>query len=155
MTEHQERQRVVEIAHTWLRTPYHHKARVKSAGVDCLTLLAEVYTEAGLIESPAIPHYPQDWHCHRDEERYLEGLLQYTKEIAGPPLPGDIVVWKIGRCFSHGAIVIDWPRIIHAQAGSSVTLDDALSLQGLQFIGEPVEGQGKIRPKRFYSYWRK
>src|SRR5436305_910136 len=119
--ENLERQRVVGIAKTWLGTPYHGCGRVKGAGVDCLTILAETFIEAGLIESIQIPHCSQQWHLHRDAERYLDGLLQYTHEIKGQPLPGDIVLWKFGRCYSHGAIVIERPMIIHAYIGRSVT----------------------------------
>ncbi len=79
----------------------------KRVGVDCLTLLAEVFTEAGITPRIDIPYYPQDWHLYRGQERYLEGLLRHTNSIEGPPLPGDIALWKFGRCFSHGAIVIE------------------------------------------------
>ena len=120
--EHQERQRVVKVARSWLSTPYHSGARGKGQGIDCLTLLAEVFTEAGLVPRIPIPYYPHDWHLHKSVERYLDGLLKYTREIEGPPKPGDIALWKFGRCFSHGAVVIAWPQVIHAYVGSSVPL---------------------------------
>lgn len=150
-----ERQRVVSVARSWLSTPYHTGGRVKGlhGGIDCLTLLAEVYAEAGLVSKVGIPYYPHDWHLHRDTERYLEGLLKYTKEIEGPPQPGDIALWKFGRCFSHGAIVIEWPRIIHAYVGSSVRYENAETAQWLRFIGESVAERGKPRPVRFFSLW--
>src|SRR5215471_11779007 len=94
-----QRQAVLAEAIEWLQTPYHHAARVKGAGVDCLTLLAEVYERAGIIPHVEIPFYPPDWHLHRDAERYLEGVMQYAREIDGPPQPGDIAIFKFGRCF--------------------------------------------------------
>ncbi len=69
-------------------------------------------TEAGLIHQVEVPKYSHQWHLHRSEELYLNGLLGHTHEIEGPPLPGDIVLWKFGRCYSHGAIVVEWPTII-------------------------------------------
>ncbi|WP_436904878.1 hypothetical protein [Acinetobacter johnsonii] len=36
-------QLAVQEALTWLGTPYHHQGRVKDVGVDCGTLLCEVY----------------------------------------------------------------------------------------------------------------
>ena len=120
-----ERLRVVAVARSWLGTPYHSMGRVKGAGVDCLTLLAEVFFEAGIIPRIELPYYPPDWHLHRDEERYLAGLLRYARAIEEPPLPGDIALWKFGRCYSHGAIVIDWPLVIHAYVGRACTLEDA------------------------------
>lgn len=152
--EIQERQRVISVARSWVGTPYHTAGRVKgkSGGIDCLTLLAEVYAEAGLVERIPIPHYPHDWHLHRSVERYLEGLLKYTHEIEGPPQPGDIALWKFGRCFSHGAIVIAWPQVIHAYVGSSVKYENTETAQWLKCIGEGAE-RGKPRPVRFFSIW--
>ena len=154
-TEQHQRDKVVEVAMGWLRTPYIHMGRVKGAGADCLTLLAEVFHEAGLIPKIEIEFYPKDWMHHRDAERYLEGLLNYAHEIEGPPQPGDIALWKFGRCFSHGAIVVNWPTIIHAAAGRNVTLEDASKSQMLCFVGENVEEKGKPRELKFFSYWGK
>ena len=66
---------VVTEAKTWIGTPFHHAARVKGAGVDCLMLLAEVYERAGVTAGRINPpFYVPDWHLHRDAERYMEGL---------------------------------------------------------------------------------
>jgi NlpC/P60 family putative phage cell wall peptidase len=105
---------VVQEAESWIGTPFHHAARVKGAGVDCLMLLAEVYQHAGVVAPIEPPFYVPDWHLHRDAERYLEGLTRYAREIAAPPFPGDIALFRFGRTFSHGAIVTEWPRLIHA-----------------------------------------
>ena len=53
--ESTERARVVAIAHEWLGTPYHTGGRLKGVGVDCLTLLAGVFSEAGLVGQVDIP----------------------------------------------------------------------------------------------------
>lgn len=116
---------VVKEAESWIGTPFHHAARIKGAGVDCLMLLAEVYERAGLAPHVEPPFYVPDWHMHREAERYLEGLLRYAREIAGPPLPGDIALFRFGRTFSHGAIVVEWPRLIHAYWAIGVVWGDA------------------------------
>lgn len=152
-TEIEQRQRVVAIAHEWLGTPYRHAARVKGHGADCLTLLAEIFAEAGLVEKVAIPYYPADWHLHRAEERYMSGLLKYAKEIPGNPQPGDIALWKFGRCFSHGAIVVKWPVIIHAHIRNLCSLENAEKATWLKYIGENTADIGKERPVRFFSFW--
>lgn len=149
MTEQAERERVVKTALSWERTPYRHMGRVKGAGADCLTFLAETFIEAGLIEKIPVPFYPKDWMNHRSAERYVEGVLQYTKEISTPPLPGDIIVWKVGRCFSHGALVIDYPRIIHAQAGVGVMQENANAAWLTH------ESNGRPRQRRVFSFWGK
>ncbi len=133
------REAVVAEALTWIGTPFHHAARVKGAGVDCLMLLAEVYERAGVAPHVDPPFYVPDWHMHRDAERYLEGLLGYARAIDGPPLPGDIALFKFGRVFSHGAIVTEWPRLIHAYWAIGVVWGDATL--------HPLKG----RPVRFFS----
>jgi NlpC/P60 family putative phage cell wall peptidase len=119
------RSRVIAEAESWLGTPYHHMGRVRGVGTDCLMLLAEVFASAGIIPRVEVPFYAQDWHLHRDAEQYLDGLVQYAREIAGPPEPGDVAVFKFGRCFSHGAIVVSWPRMIHAWWNAGVVYGDA------------------------------
>lgn len=106
MTLFTPRQRVIQAAHSWLGTPYHHLANVKGVGVDCAMLLVEVYKSAGLISLDLDPRpYSPEWHLHRGEEKFLGWLLQYGQEIA-TPRSGDVAVWKFGRAFSHGAVVV-------------------------------------------------
>jgi cell wall-associated NlpC family hydrolase len=168
--ELQQRAAVVAEAETWLGTPYHHEARIKGHGVDCAQILVGVFANVGLIEPVALPHYPADWNLHRDEERYLDILARYTREIEAPVLcplgvaasqpgasrsvlPGDIVVWKFGRCFSHGAIVVAWPFVIHAYVGSVCVLEDAERASWLAQIGDAEGAARKPRPRKFFSYW--
>jgi len=120
-----QRQRVVAEAETWLRTPYHHMGRIKDGGTDCLMLLVEVYEATGVIGHVKVPFYPPDWNLHRDAERYLRGLMRYAREIDGPPQRGDVAVFRFGRCFAHGAIVIAWPLLIHAWCDAGVVFADA------------------------------
>jgi len=135
---------VIEEAREWLRTPYHHMARVKGAGADCLTLLAEVYEKAGVIPHVEVPFYPPDWNLHRDTERYLEGVTRFARELPyggdnPPPQPGDVAIFKFGRCFAHGAIVISWPQLIHAWHNAGVVYADA------------TQGQLARRPVRIFD----
>jgi hypothetical protein len=71
---------VIDEAREWLCTPYHHMARVKGAGADCLTLLAAVYEKAEVIPRVEVPFYPPDWNFHRDTERYLRAL-RFAREL--------------------------------------------------------------------------
>ncbi len=157
MTDQEARERaaVVTEARRWLGTPYHHEARVKGpqGGVDCAQLLIGVFSAVGLIEPPAIEHYPPDWHLHRSAERYLATVLDHAREIEGPPLPGDVALWRFGRCFSHGAIVVDWPLVIHAYLGRPCVLEDAAKAVWLSHVGESGEAGNRPRPRRFFSYW--
>lgn len=118
------RQAVIDEAMTWLGTPWIHAAAVKGAGIDCAHFLLEVHAECGLIERFTPEYYPQDFALHSPDERFLRVVERFTTPVAVPG-PGDVAVWKFGRCFSHAAIIIEWPRIIHALRGEGVVLDSA------------------------------
>ena len=145
----QRRDGVCRIARSWLGTPYHHMGRVRGAGVDCAMFPLEVYCEAGLIGDIEVPYYPADWMLHRSEEIYLHIVQECATELTALPataggsvLPGDFVLYRFGRCFAHGAIVIEWPTVIHAVNGKGVILSDG-------------EREGFLigRTKRFFSLW--
>lgn len=149
-----ERARLVAEARAWLRTPYHHMGRVKGAGVDCATLLAEVYARAGVLPQVEVPFYPPDWHLHRDSERYLDFVLRHAIETSREPRPGDLALWRFGRCFSHGAIVIDWPLVIHAYAGRGCVLEDAMNAHWLCYLGGRRGEVRQPRPVKFFTLKR-
>jgi cell wall-associated NlpC family hydrolase len=107
------RARVCEIAMSYLGTPYHNHGRVKGAGVDCATLLINVYSEAGEIEDFDPGYYSPQFFMHRGEPIYRDIVERFAREVEAP-LPGDVVMYWVGRQFAHGGIVLRWPRIIHA-----------------------------------------
>src|SRR5262249_60926513 len=117
----QQRAEVVRVARSFVGTPYHHMGRVKGAGVDCATLLAEVYYEAGVLREPvAIDYYPMDWHLHRDDERYLRMVQRYCREIPEEQVqPGDIVVYHFGRAWAHGGIIVSVATGEHGASADS------------------------------------
>jgi cell wall-associated NlpC family hydrolase len=112
LSEIEQRQKVIEVARSWLGTPYHHMGRVKSAGVDCATFVCEVYEEAGITPHIVLDYYPKDWALHKNKERYLETVLKYSRIISKPEI-GDMILYRFGRVASHSAIVIEYPKIIH------------------------------------------
>lgn len=114
---------------------------MKGHGVDCAQLLYQVYRRCKLIPKIAIPHYPPQWHLHRGDEKFENLVRQYAKQVESP-LPGDIVLYREGRAFAHGAIVLDWPRIVHASAEVKMVVED-----------EGTSGRLADRERRFYSIW--
>ena len=141
--EAEQRAAVVAEARTWLSTPYHNHARIKGVGVDCANLPAAVYEACGLIPNVQ-PDYSAQWFEHRDEELFLAFVLPYATEITRAQVgPGDFAIWKYGRTYSHGALVIDPPVIIHATtAAMCVHLGDM----------ERDDDLG-TRPRRFFTLW--
>lgn len=114
MNEAEARAAIVAEALSWESTPYHPHARIKGVGCDCAQLPAAVYEAVGLIE-PVNPTYTSDWMLHRDEEKFLGFVLPQARQIKlADVLPGDLILWRYGRTFSHAAIVIDMPEVLHA-----------------------------------------
>jgi cell wall-associated NlpC family hydrolase len=135
MTEIEERQAVIAESRTWLRTPWHHEARRKGAGVDCANYLIGVYAACELVPEFQPEHYPSDWMLHRSEQKFLHYLLQYARPVAEGK-PGDIAMFSFGRTDSHGAIVVAWPRIIHAyRPERGVVLTDVSGALADRFAG--------------------
>lgn len=107
---------VVAEALTWVGTPFHHAARAKGAGVDCVNLLVAVYAAVGLGPGGDIAYYPIDWHMHKDEPRFL-AAVEANADRLGPdetPQPGDVAMFRYGRHAAHGGIVLEWPLVVHA-----------------------------------------
>lgn len=128
----EQRQAVVREAQTWVGTPYHHGADVKGHGVDCAMFLARVYSAAGVVPFIDPRPYPVDWHLHHSEERYLETIAPYAQEIFTSPEPGDFLLFRYGRTFSHSAIVIRSPAVIHAHAQERAVVWGDLTLSPLK-----------------------
>lgn len=138
---------VLREAESWLGTPFEHMQRCKGAGVDCGQFLLGVYHNAGCIPKVETEYYPRDFHIHNDREWYKEIVLKFAEEITGPPLPADLALFKLhgGLVYSHGAIIVSWPRVIHSVISRKVDFGDAT--QGW-LKGNPVKF---FRPKAFVS----
>lgn len=115
--------RAVAEARRWLGTPYRHQADLIGLGTDCAMILVRVYQSAGLLPLDIDPRpYPTDWHLHRSEERYLGWVERFAEQV-DTPAPGDVALFKFGRCLSHGGIVDQVnPEItmIHADLNAGV-----------------------------------
>jgi hypothetical protein len=141
-----QRAAVVAEARSWIGTPYHNCADIKGTGVDCGMLIVRVFVDAGLC-APFDPRpYPADWHLHRSEERYLGFVFDRCCEIENPQ-PGDVMVLRFGRCYSHGGIVTAAAplAIVHAYHPARRVIEDEVDRSGP--LSEPA------RKPRFFSFW--
>jgi cell wall-associated NlpC family hydrolase len=154
LTEAAWRAALVAEAKSWIGTPYISNGAVKGrrGGVDCAMILLAVYQNIGLIEKDFDPRpYPAQWHVNQNEEKYMATVLGFSYEVAGPPerlpLGGDVVLFKLGRVFCHGAIVTVWPNVVHAIGGDKVVPED---------LSTNTTGKRALWPaeKRFFSFWK-
>jgi len=109
----EQRAAVVAEALTWKGTPYHHQSNIKGVGVDCAMFLIEAYGNVGVLKKFDPRPYSSDWFLHHSEEKYLQTLIPFAKEISvRDAKSGDIILMKLGRTFSHSAIVVEGSVVI-------------------------------------------
>lgn len=141
MTEQGQRQAVIEEAKTWLGTPYLLNAEVKGAGVDCGRFLVACFTGAGLVDAIDYGTILGDFNLHRNDEIYLKWILKYCAPVETAEA-GDIILYRYGRIISHGALVVDYPSLIHAPQSGVIW-------------GDATEDNLKTRQAGIFSFWKR
>lgn len=134
---------VVAEALRWEGTPYHSHARVLGVGVDCCNLPAAVYEACGLCPHLA-PRYSRQWFLHHDEELFLEWVRPHAREIPRAlAREGDMGIWRFGRTFSHAAILIEPPVVLHAVALTGAVIRSDMNR----------DEELRLRPALFFTLW--
>ena len=116
-TEVEERAAVVAEARSWLHTPWQHMAAIKGECCDCAMLLVRSFVDAGVLEPFDPRPYPRAWFLHHEEERFLGWVVDKFNAVEVPvdqAQPGDVLMYKLGRCYAHGAILVAPKLVIHA-----------------------------------------
>lgn len=145
---------IIREALSWIGTPFRDCGDIKGpdGAVDCAMLLVRCYVDTGRL-APFDPRpYPPRWHLHRDRERFLEWI---ETRLGGRPVesprPGDVAIWQFGRCFSHGAILINAEEVVHAYAHARMCVTSRLDEHPLRFVGR---GNCEFpRPVKFFDVW--
>jgi len=153
MTEQTQRAAVVAEAQSWMRTPFLHGAKLKGIGADCETFICEVFARAGVFTAQNIPYVPAQWFQNTKKELYLDYLSKYATEyVLAPgtePQPGDIICVKTRWVYSHGAIVQQWPFVLHCfppcVMRSSVFCNPAIAGHELKYFNPWATGGGHGR----------
>ncbi len=146
----------VTEALSWLGTPFVNCGDVKGANgaVDCAMLLVRCGVDTGLRPPfDPRPYSPQHM-MHRSEEKFL-GWIKET--LGGRPVEtprfGDVAVWRFGRVFAHGAILINSEEIVHAYAQAGQVVISRLDEHLLNYAD--IRGREFARPVRYYDVWQK
>lgn len=137
---------VVAAARAWRGTPYHHMADVKGVGCDCAMIFVRVFCDLGLVPMFDPRPYTNDWFNHRGEEKFLSFVPPGAFPVEKPDL-GDVIVFKYGRCFSHGGIVTKTEplTIVHAYAPARRVVEEE--------IHRNAQVAARLKTAKFISYW--
>lgn len=120
------RKQIVAEARDWMDTPFHHQARCKGTGVDCVGLVIGVCKQLKLTD---FDHYTYS--------RIPDGtMMKATCEANMTQIPftdlvpGDVILFRFGSHPQHLAIVGDHPHgglsIIHAYAPNKKVVEMSL-----------------------------
>jgi len=153
-SEAEGRAAIVREGLSWIGTPFRDCADVKgpNGAVDCAMLLVRCYVDTGRLPPFDPRPYPPRWHLHKDRQRFLEWVEDKLggRRVERPRL-GDVVIWQFGRCFSHGAILINAEEVVHAYAHARTCITSRLDEHPLKYVGH---GAHELpRPVRFYDVW--
>jgi NlpC/P60 family putative phage cell wall peptidase len=118
---------IVEIARSWIGTPYEHQASCAGAGADCLGLLRGIWRACYGAEPEKVPAYTPDWAEPSGEEVLFDAARRHMDLVApGESRPGDAVVMRMrtGGIAKHLGILArdraeSW-TLIHAYSGHGV-----------------------------------
>lgn len=119
------RERVVEIARSWIGTPYLHQGSLRGVGSDCLGLLCGIWREHCGHEPDGVPAYTPDWSEPSRDEQLWRGLRAQMREVRGVPVPGEVLLFRMrsGSVAKHigiAASVGQKPSFVHAYRGHGV-----------------------------------
>lgn len=115
---------IIDIARTWIGTPFKSQSSVKGSGCDCVGLVRGVWREFyGKEEPEKLPPYQPYWFeiDHRDP------LLNFGRRyLVDAPIdkimPSDVLVFRMreGASAKHCGIVTSADSMIHAYFGQAV-----------------------------------
>ena len=148
MSEAEQRAALVAEARSWLGTPFRDQADVKGGGVDCAMLLVRSAVDTGLVPPFDPRPYPPQWHLHRDEERFLAIVGRLGREVQREAIPGDVIVYRVGRCFSHGGVIIEGDHVLHAYYKTGHVAISPLHEAQLARLKD-----GRPRPFKLFDLW--
>jgi cell wall-associated NlpC family hydrolase len=109
------RTKVVEQARSWIGTPYHHQARLKGVGVDCIGLIIGCAWELGLID----PSFDIRGYTKNPDGCLMELARQHMVEVPAESMQiGDVIVLSLITEPQHFGILGNYRHgglsIIHA-----------------------------------------
>lgn len=114
-----------DVALTYVGTPHINGGNVKGAGLDCCTLITQIYQECGYGTIPISFGYSGDWFIKKNcEELMLPYLEKYFDKKTDLEI-GDCITFAWGRAkYAHIAMVIDEGVVIHCDADEGVEITE-------------------------------
>lgn len=107
---------IVKQARTWIGTPFHHQARLKGKGCDCLGLIVGVVDELGLKDKHGQPlaGYDEVTYSKEPDGAYLtEKLTALLDEVLiAEAHAGDLALFTVRDNPQHMALLTDYEGML-------------------------------------------
>jgi NlpC/P60 family putative phage cell wall peptidase len=101
---------IVDAARDWIGTPWHHDARMKGAGVDCVGLPICVFQGLG-VPVEDVRGYSLD----RDGYALMRDVAaRYGEEVTGDIAAGDLLLFRSRMIVNHMGIATGPGGMVHA-----------------------------------------
>ncbi len=115
---------VLEIAESWIGTPYRHQGANKGVGCDCLGLVRGIWRELYGEDPELPPAYAQDWAERSGEDRLTNAALRHfgPSGCLEDARPGDLLLfrWRPEHAAKHAGILDHAGHFIHAYEQAAV-----------------------------------
>lgn len=115
--------RVVDLARSWIGTPYHHQASLKGIGCDCIGLIRGVWRELYGDEAEEIPAYSRDWGDVSGDDDLIGAANRHLIAVSKADLRDGCVFairWRGSASAKHVCIMSRDGRFIHGYEKSGV-----------------------------------
>ena len=128
---------IVQAARQWLDTPYHHQARLKGVGCDCIGLVIGVARELALVPADFdIGGYGRMPNGKKLMAMAAEHMARIEREAAQP---GDVIVVSFDAEPQHFGILGDYRHgglsIIHAASNTGRVIETRLMFsEAMRFV---------------------
>jgi cell wall-associated NlpC family hydrolase len=119
---------IVTKAREYLETPFHHQARLKGVGVDCIGLVIGVARELGLIapdfDIAAYPRIPDGTTLLPMANMHMTAISRESMQ------PGDVIVVSFDKYPQHFGVLGDYRHgglsMIHAASNAGKVIETRL-----------------------------
>lgn len=118
-----QRSQIVQMARSWIGTPYLHQASLRGVGCDCLGLVRGVWRDVYGAEPEEIGPYTPDWAEATRQERLADAGFRHLMPVAVAEFAaGDVLLfrWRANVPAKHCAIATSRNTMIHAHDGAQI-----------------------------------
>ncbi len=141
-------ERLVQQVLQWVGVPYQHRGLTR-AGCDCTGLLIGCVQELGYAPNYQLRYYPRDWNLHAMADDYIRQELAAVAAPTPIAQPGDILLFRFGKCVAHSAILVRAKTFLHAHTrAGKVEYGSLLTVQWAKRLAEVW----RLDPEKLEAY---